>query len=325
MTTIVTKSIGASGRDYATHALWISACPSDLVAADEIWAGQSFNDGTFSYTSDTVISGINTDATRYVSLDVGSGQGWNSNPATAKLAASQTQGVLIAYSGGYRVGFNPSIANIKVRNHQITVTGSFVPFYYHVSGSTSSEFENLILESDSSGPQIKYGTVRNCLSIMRSAGGDAWATDYSHATYVNCGAARPTDWSPSGKGWSRANYGLKLTNCWAFGFASFGDGTSGSNNGTDLSSVGFGSANVTSVPYTNATFAGVTDAARNFRLVSGSSLLDAGTTDATDLPAAVDALGTSRPQGSAWDIGPHEFVGGPPPVAAKTLSALGVG
>lgn len=64
--TIVTKSIGASARDYSTLPTWESACPADIVAEDIIWKGVCYNDSVF--TNKVTISGVTVDATRYVWL-----------------------------------------------------------------------------------------------------------------------------------------------------------------------------------------------------------------------------------------------------------------
>jgi hypothetical protein len=48
--------------------------------------------------------------------------------------------------------------------------------------------------------------------------------------------------------------------------------------------------------------------ANDFRLKTTSNLIDAGRADAVDLPSAQDIYRTSRPQGSAWDIGAFELV-----------------
>jgi hypothetical protein len=60
------------------------------------------------------------------------------------------------------------------------------------------------------------------------------------------------------------------------------------------------------VSYSGTTFVATTDAARDFRLPSGSSLINAGTTDSTN--AANDIAGTARPSGASYDVGCWEYV-----------------
>jgi hypothetical protein len=45
----------------------------------------------------------------------------------------------------------------------------------------------------------------------------------------------------------------------------------------------------------------------DFSLKSGSPLIDAGT-DLSAVMDSVDIIGTSRPQGDAWDVGAFEYV-----------------
>jgi hypothetical protein len=46
----------------------------------------------------------------------------------------------------------------------------------------------------------------------------------------------------------------------------------------------------------------------DYKLKAGADALNAGFTDTTHIPSATDVYGTARPQGAAWDIGPHEMV-----------------
>lgn len=71
MATIVTKTIGTSGRDYSTITAWEADCPSDLVAVNQIWQGVCYNDSAFN--EQVTISGPNTNGSCYIWLTVASG------------------------------------------------------------------------------------------------------------------------------------------------------------------------------------------------------------------------------------------------------------
>jgi hypothetical protein len=66
-----------------------------------------------------------------------------------------------------------------------------------------------------------------------------------------------------------------------------------------------GTTGVTQTTYGDA-FQNVNDATRDFRLKTGSALINNGTTDATNAP--IDIAGTARPDGAAYDVGCWELV-----------------
>jgi hypothetical protein len=57
----------------------------------------------------------------------------------------------------------------------------------------------------------------------------------------------------------------------------------------------------------------------DFRIKTGSVAINAGTTDTTDIPTAIDIVGTTRPQGTTWDIGAWEVF-----VSAPSVALIGV-
>jgi len=74
--TLVIKSIGAAGRDYATVKLWSAAIPADITAitgTNEIWRGECYNDSVFSEAKLT-IGGHVTSATEYIELTAAAGE-----------------------------------------------------------------------------------------------------------------------------------------------------------------------------------------------------------------------------------------------------------
>ncbi len=324
MPTTVTKSIGATGRDYATHALWIAACPSNLVTADQVWAGQSYNDAQFTITAEILISGITTDATRYVDLNTGTGQGWR-DAASPIMGANQSKGVLITTSTAYQTTLRSTISVFKLHNHQVTNTsGSNRRPLILTAGSNDSLVENCIFEGADLGAQVKNGIIRNSISILLASNSNSpWDAEYSSVVAVSgCGAVRPSNFTAGGTGFTAVSGTILIYNCYSFGCTTFATSGrfSGSNNATDQASISFGTSNVASVPFTTATFQVVTNTGHDYRLVAGSSLLNVGLTETTYIPAANDAFGTSRPQGSAWDIGPHELIVAAASVVAKLFN-----
>ena len=158
-------------------------------------------------------------------------------------------------------------------------------------------------------------TITNCVFIVWAHRG--MEIGYGNNVVIaNCTVVCPSDKGPGTNGIATDSQATRIINCCAFGFTNGflvnGGSPTGSNNATDTSTISFGSSNLTSLTYSSQ-FTGVTSSSPDFRLKSGAGLLDAGNTDTTDIPLAIDMSGTSRPQGSAWDIGANEFI-----VAAAT-------
>jgi len=64
----------------------------------------------------------------------------------------------------------------------------------------------------------------------------------------------------------------------------------------------------------------LSEATQNYRLQIGSPLKDVGTTIAT---FTIDKDGTTRPKGSAWDIGAYEYTGGVSTISGSGTINLG--
>lgn len=312
MTTVVNKTIQAAGGDYTTYATAISFLPSSLVTADEQWNFKA--DGTFSFAVGLLVS-VTTDATRFIDFDCQTSKGFAS-AASPVGRWDSSKGLNLVCTGYAETAWVVSTDTFKLHNHQVAQTGggNRSAFSHNSNGSSNSLVESNIFESGDIGPNTRYGIIRNCLSIIRGSNGNpGWQFDYYVGGTVAClTVIRPTSFAPGGGGndcgFLTAS-AVTIKDCVAMGFTAFSSGSfSGSNNATDLASISFGTSNQVLVPLSTATFVGVTDGARDFRIVTGSTLKNTGVTDTTTIPAAVDAYGTSRPQGSAWDIGFHEFV-----------------
>ena len=114
MVTTVVKSIGTASRDYSTLQAWEDAAPANLVTADQVWKGECYNDSTF--TAGVTISGITTDATRYIWLTAAAGQSFADHPENA-LDYNAANGVAIS---AYDVCIVSSVVNVKIDRLQTT-------------------------------------------------------------------------------------------------------------------------------------------------------------------------------------------------------------
>jgi hypothetical protein len=156
----------------------------------------------------------------------------------------------------------------------------------------------------------------NCTLIDYQPSGNnspIWNGQNNSPTFTNCNMITLN--AQTGDAIHRNYSGVTtVTNCNIFGWAGIGNTnmTSGvaRNNVVDFASYPSGWTDT-------GTLFGKTAANQfvrvdnNFRLRGGADAINAGYADITHLPTAVDTYGTSRPQGSAWDVGPHEWTQAP--------------
>jgi hypothetical protein len=312
MTTTVVKTIGTASRDYSTLQAWEDACPADLVAVDQIWQGQCYNDAEF--TAGLSVAGTTTDATRYKELTTAAGQSFsdNANVQTNALRYNQANGVAISVAGGYSTGIAVTDINFRMSKVQVKVS-SDQNCYDNNTASTAHVLDKVILQqSGSNGAcvRLRGGYLSNSLLSKNSAGTSKAAITgaYGDATLTNCTIVRPTTYAVGGTAIvAGSGFAFTLKNVAVFGFTADTSGTiSATTCYTDDSTPTTG---FTTVAYNTSTGSGFQNTAvttADFRIKTGSALLDVGTTDTTY--AATDIAGTARPQGSAYDVGAWELV-----------------
>lgn len=324
MTTTVVKTIGTASRDYSTLQAWEDACPADLVAVDQIWQGQCYNDSEF--TGGMTAAGTTTSATQYKELTTAAGQSFSDNASvqTNALRYNQANGVAISVAGGYSTAIVVSDINFRMSKVQVKVSSDAYA-YDNNTASTAHVLDKCILQQAGSAGaciRLRGGTLSNSLLSKNSAGTSKAAITgaYGGATLTNCTIVRPTTYAVGGTAVAAgSSFSFTLKNVAVFGFTADTSGTiSATTCYTDDSTPTTG---FTTVAYNTSTGSGFQNTAvttADFRIKTGSALLDVGTTDTTY--AATDIAGTARPQGSAYDVGCWELV-----VASGTNVTPGTG
>lgn len=312
---MATKSIGSSGRDYATLALWTAYVNALALAAPEI--GECYNDSEFTVSSGLTLGGwTGGSGTNTVTLKCATGQSFrdNANVLTNALRYNQSNGVGINVNAGYVTGIN--------------VTTDFVVFDGLQWKASDTAVQGLVRQSGHDNTTVKnclfYGTIRNGNTALAIAGGSSAATNCAIIITSNVGNGLFLESGPSatdvsvlssnsssGTGVVPAYSSASLVkNVAVAGFTTDYSGTvsaSSTNNATDKGSFGgtnYGGSGQTSL-VGSTEWQSVTNGSEDLRLKSTSAKLkDNG---ATAGPAN-DIAGTSRPQGSAYDIGCWEYV-----------------
>jgi hypothetical protein len=162
MPTTVTSSIGsAGGRDYSTIQAWEDACPANLVTDDKVWKGALYNDSEF---APVTISGMTTDATRYVWLTTAAGQSFrdHANVLTNSIRYDQSKGVAIKFSAIY--------------GHVFTVAAGVYALIENVQLSYANDNANAynqpeMLTENTTLRNFIYYTIRHGNSCIRVRGG----------------------------------------------------------------------------------------------------------------------------------------------------------
>ena len=310
MPTTVVKTIG-SGGDYSTLQAAEDAKPANLVTADQIWQMEMLAGTNISVSGNALtISGSTTDSTRYTVLKCAAGASFRDHASkqTNPLRWSNTVGASIA--GGDNYTDAVVVGESFCRLQGLQIKGNSTNVGHMALGCTQQniDVDGCIVESASTAV-LSNNTgfkMRNTLCIRTTSGGVGISMQ-TNFTLVNVTVVKPSDVGTIATGISGTYLtgSSTVTNCAVFGFTTCAT-TSGNityaSCKTDQSSPPTG---FTTATYSTSLFANITNATKDYRVVSGSALIDAGTTDSTN--AATDILGVSRPQGASYDVGAHEF------------------
>jgi hypothetical protein len=325
MPTTTVKTIG-SGGDYTTLASWEAGAPANLVTADQIWQGQLISAATNISGTGTLltVAGSTTDSTRYKELTTASGASFrdNANVQTNALQWNSANGASIESTTYYLYAIVVSEANFRISKLQVRDVNGTQSGAIQATGTGTGMvvdyciFEGTITAASNGVVSIKSGKMRNSIAIQRKASCAAIVFSELDNEFYNCTFVVPSNFAKATAGVSAAYSNLTMKNCAVFGATADVSLSASSLTATtcytdDASpSTGF-----TTLTYNTSAFVNITDATRDYRLPSGSGLIDVGTTDTTN--AANDIAGTARPSGSGYDVGCWEYVS----AAADTLWA----
>lgn len=315
---VITKTIGsAGGRDYSDLTSWAAALPANLVTDGNSYVASMYADSEFLDTTGGSspylnLTGFTTDATHTITITAAAGQAWCDNTSSV---------------GGYVAADGVAIRRTDHRSTVIECDVNFVTISrLQLSGGRTAinvigdnaTITNCVLETFNNNGVVNVnggnGTIVNNFIIVNHASNGSFAIGIGRngsngpAVVVYNTIVRVSDYSAGDPvvgnhyGWSGT-----FTNNAFFGFSSTYDtaGMTGTNNGTDQSSVTGSSSDQVSLTYANQ-FTTTTTTGEDFRLKSGNSLAGNGI---TYTGISTDAYGTTRAGSPA--IGAFEPSAGP--------------
>lgn len=339
MPTTVVKTIGAGG-DYTTIAAWNADAPASLVAADQIWEGRLLNQVFTAAGTVANISGSTSDATRFKRLVCNPGASFrdNVNKLTNALRPNSANGALITQTGtdGSQATLIVGEPHAEIIGLQISGTiggsdGISSPLALVLGDSTIKCRWNLV-ESYSGSSVVNSGgcVPKYCVFIKRRHSGQVMRP----TTVVNIGADNclfvvPSNIDLQSGTYQRPTLVQRNYNTTTFrNIAAFGcSGLTGSGVGTISASnsvADFAASGFTQVAFNTGSGSGFESTTDDFRVKTGSALIDAGATYSGIL--SEDIIGNSVPSGANPDAGAWEVSSAPdttPPVITGPGGAQG--
>jgi len=333
----VTLTVGTSGRQYSTWASAIAlGIPSNIssTGSNTPYILEAYNDSEFYSTSGALVSltGITTDAVNTITLTAAPGQSFvdNASAQTNALKYNQANGVGLRVNCSYSSLMYTNVPNINISRLQLYLQGYGGGAICLQTDDHNYVSQCILQETNGnpSGDAVYFpgyaSTIENSLIYSGAAGLRGITAAYDSLEICNCTIVAPSNIGNTNYGVAGLSETWKIYNTAVFGFGTnfyTGSGTySGSNNASDQA-IGFGTGNQPSLSYSSQ-FQGVTSSAPDFRLKTGSALVNAGATESSIITSATDIVGTSRPQGSAWDIGAWELKGASGAVLSTTPSGV---
>lgn len=310
MATTVVKRIG-SGGDYSTLQAWEDASPANLVTSDQIWRGEMIAGTSLSGNALLTVAGSTTDATRYKILTCEAGASFRDNASkqTNALRWNASNGAAINTGDAFNDGMTVNEAFFRMVGIQLKGGGGSNHFALLVTAADVT-VDSCIIQSDLPLAATNSRFLMKNTVVIKSASGGAACGLQSSFTLVNCTIVKPSDVGAVTLGLDIqfTNGACVVKNCAVFGFttASATDGNGNTTHTTCQTDQASPLTGYTTQTYSTSLFPNITLATCDYRAKSGSALLNAGTTDATN--AATDIFGVARPSGASYDVGAHEFV-----------------
>lgn len=296
----VVDNTGAS--DYTSPQTWEDATPANLVTTDQIWEGQCKNQ---TFTGLLVLSGTTTDATRYQHLTTQAGASFNDHATvqTNTLRYNAAVGAAITSSSTYTYLIDSSSQNyFHMSNLQVAATSASAGTFTD-GGGTTCFVDRCILEQKSTAGVKTGGAINNTLMIWRASATNGVVVSFGSAAITQCTIAATSAFTLTNG--VQGNYGTAtLTNCAILGCTNVKSGSVAFTFTNCASNAASPPSGVSSVTYSSSLVVQPLDALRDFRLVSGSALVDAGAVTAV----GTDIAKTTRPQNGSYDIGCWEHV-----------------
>lgn len=322
--TVVWKYL--SSVDFTTISAALAGIGT-LTAPTELWF---WNDAEWvTANAVTTISGHSTTATNTLTLRAAPGESFRDATGASGNPLRYDQSKGVAIKSGYNYGSSLIVNEGYVTYFGLQMRGTGSTGSAVIGDGTSAS--NFVVDScildqgqTDNGSRITDAALnsnvvfRNCVMIAGSVSQPILA--FFSITFYNCTIARAAWTAPTGTAVLHNYSGVTAVNTAIFGFTTLQTGT-GTNTFTNCAT------DLTSPPtgFTRFTYAsqfqdtGTTAANRDFRLKAGAGLIDAGTTDTTDVPTGVDIYGSTR---STWDIGAYETVSA---AVAAALASSAVG
>jgi hypothetical protein len=302
------------GKDYSSLSAAEAGEQGDLVALDRQLDIECY---AFQDTSQVIIDGWTTDATRYIRIYAKAGERhagvWNTSKYYLELSVSNSSGGVLRIRDEYT-----RLEYLQVRNTNGSPTQFNSTIYDDDGGNVT--VDGCITRGGHAGIDLatngtKVNTARNCIAYGGVRGGIGLNTAGNRVDWLNCtliGTSYGLQNQASG------TYAL-AKNVYAHGgtagFVSTGSDTDGgvftktncmsSDTSATNNTNGGGATNCTNnVAHSTVNFVSVTSGSEDYHLVSGSALIDAGTDLSGTFTKDID--GDTR--SGTWDVGADEFV-----------------
>ena len=331
-----TKTVGTNSRNYSTLQAAADSLPASLVTDGNSYILDLYNDSEFSASGNLLtLSGHTTDATHTITIKAATGQAWyeHADALTNRFAYDQSKGVGIKMTGTLNTAIINSIPNVTYDGLQVKCTNTNAQAFNANSTSSNVIVQRCIFHCQPASTQ--YGVklfgsgvckLLNSLVIIDTDTACSGVDLANASIAVNNTVVRPTNRTVGGTG-IKSEYGTAVSrnnNIFGFTNASTGTFNADGHNCTDVATAPGTTSNLVSKSaanqFVNPSTASSTE---DFKLKNISDCINAGVTDTTNIAAAIDAVGTSRPQGAAWDIGAWEFRIFPPTAVTMTGPSSG--